>query len=162
MRIASIAERPDLVATVAHWQFATWGHLEPETSLAMWAASLERQAAHPDTSPPHSSRSMATNALGAASVVREEAHGALTPRLACVYVLPAARGRGVATGLVRHVMAQMEAFGVSRLYLVTEGARGLYEKIGWQAIGTSHHAGMEMTTMTIDLAPYVVPAPSGE
>ena len=162
MRIASIAERPDLVATVAHWQFATWGHLEPETSLAMWAASLERQAAAPGYIPATFVALDGDEPLGAASVVREEAHGALTPRLACVYVLPAARGCGVATGLVRHVMAQMEAFGVSRLYLVTEGARGLYEKIGWQAIGTSHHAGMEMTTMTIDLALYAVPAPSGE
>ena len=66
---------------------------------------------------------------------------------------PAARGRGVASTLVRHIMAQVAALDVARLYLYTDGAQGLYEQLGWRVLGTDAYNGLELTIMAIDLTP---------
>lgn len=41
MRIVTIAERPNLIATVARWQFDEWGQHEPGASLLTMVAELE-------------------------------------------------------------------------------------------------------------------------
>ncbi len=127
---------------VAGWQFAEWGHLEPGDSFAARVADLERQAA---------SRGGVVGScgvegdepLGCAGVMEQtwEVYRAspgqrdLSPWLASVYVRPEARGRGVATGLVRHATAQVAKLGIRRFYLFTDSARGLYETCGWRVIG---------------------------
>ncbi|MGI8857259.1 MAG: GNAT family N-acetyltransferase [Thermomicrobiales bacterium] len=166
MRIESIAARADLIETVARWQFDEWGYREPGDSLAARIADLSSQAAHPGRLPSTFVALDGDEPLGSASVMREDAavfrasprQRGLTPWLASVYVRPEARGRGVATALVRRVMAQVAALGVAWLYLFTEGARGLYEKIGWRVIGTDRYEGLEMTIMAIDLTPDATPA----
>jgi len=98
--------------------------------------------------------------LGCAGVVEQTAETYrasprqrnLTPWLASVYVRPEMRGRGVATALVRHAMARTANLGVTRLYLFTDGARGLYEKLGWQVVGADHYGGLTMSIMAIDLS----------
>ena len=47
-----------------------------------------------------------------------ETHRELSPWLGGVYVIPSARGRGVARALVREVMDRAAAFGVPVLYLM--------------------------------------------
>jgi GNAT superfamily N-acetyltransferase len=154
VRIESIAEHPELIETVARWQFGEWGHLEPGDSLAARIAYLGRQAAYPGRIPTTFIALDGDEPLGSASVVEYdmETHPELTPWLASVYVQPDARGRGVASALVRCVMQEVTALGVSRLYLFTESARGLYEKLGWQMIGTDYYEGFDVTIMTVDLA----------
>jgi GNAT superfamily N-acetyltransferase len=159
LRIVSIAERPDLIETVARWQFAAWGQLEPSDSLAARIADLSRQAAHPGRIPHTYVALDGAEPLGSASVVAQDGEVVrasprqrdLTPWLASVYVRPAARGRGVASALVRHVTAQVASAGVTRLYLFTDGAQGLYARLGWQVIGTDAYNGLELTIMAIDL-----------
>jgi hypothetical protein len=51
LRIVRIAERPDSLETVARWQFAEWGQLEPSDSLAARIADLRAQAATPGRIP---------------------------------------------------------------------------------------------------------------
>ncbi|MCA1725614.1 MAG: GNAT family N-acetyltransferase [Thermomicrobia bacterium] len=91
--------------------------------------------------------------LGTASLVGHDmsTHRELSPWLASVYVTPAARGRGVASALVRHAVGQAAAMGVTRLFLFTPDAQGLYEKLGWRALATEHFQGHPVTIMTIDL-----------
>ena len=157
----SIAARADLIETVARWQFDAWGQLEPGDSLAARIADLSRQASQPNRIPSTFVALDGDEPLGCASVVEQDGEVVrasprqrdLTPWLASVYVRPAARGRGVATALVRHVMAQVAALGIARLYLFTDGAQGLYERLGWQVLGTDRFEGLDVTIMAIDLTP---------
>ena len=63
-----------------------------------------------------------------------ETHPELSPWVGGVYVIPAARGRGVASALIGHVMSRAEEFGIRDLYLYTNGAEGLYLKLGWRVL----------------------------
>ncbi len=157
VRIENIADHLDLVETVARWQWGEWGHLDPTDSLAARITSLR--------APPSRDRIHATyvaldgdEPLGSASLVEQDmsTHPELSPWLASVYVTPAARGRGVASALVRHAVGQAAAMGVARLYLFTPDARGLYEKLGWQVIATEHFEGHTVTIMAINPAPAIV------
>jgi GNAT superfamily N-acetyltransferase len=155
VRIAGIAEHPELIETVARWHFGEWGHLEPGDSLAARVAYLNTQAAHPGRIPATFIALEGDEPLGSASVVEHDmdTHPELTPWLASVYVKPDARGRGVASALVRRVMAEAATLGAPRLYLFTEGARGLYEKLGWHVIGAEQFQSVAVTIMAVDLAP---------
>jgi GNAT superfamily N-acetyltransferase len=161
LRIVSIAERPDLIETVARWQFDEWGQLEPGDSLAARIAELSAQAAKPGGIPHTYIALDGEHPLGSASVVAQDGEAVrasprqrdLTPWLASVYVRPTARGHGVASALVRHVMTRVAAAGVTRLYLFTDGAQGLYERLGWRVLGTDAYNGLELTIMAINLAP---------
>jgi GNAT superfamily N-acetyltransferase len=65
-----------------------------------------------------------------------ETHPELSPWLGGVYVIPPARRSGVARALVRHVMARAADFRIRDLYLYTNGAEGLYQKL----TGECYHA----------------------
>jgi GNAT superfamily N-acetyltransferase len=160
MRIEDIAEHPGLIETVARWQFGEWGHLEPGDSLAARIAYLGRQAANPGRIPMTFVALDDDEPLGSASAVEHDmdTHPELTPWLASVYVKPEARGRGVASTLVRRIMQEVTALVVPQLYLFTDNARGLYEKLGWHVIGTEQFEGLDVTIMAIDLLPGSVPA----
>lgn len=159
MRIEGIADHPALVETVARWQWSEWGHLDPADSLAARIASLRDQT-DPCRIPVTFIALDGDEPLGSASLVMDDLppHPDLSPWLASVYVTPTARGRGVASALVRHAVGRAAAMGVARLYLYTEGARGLYEKLGWRAIAEDHFEGSPVTIMAIDLAPGTAPA----
>jgi GNAT superfamily N-acetyltransferase len=158
VRIESITDHPELIETVARWQWGEWGHLDPADSLAARIAGLRAQAAGGQI--PTTYVALEGDApLGSASVVVADmpTHPELAPWLASVYVTPSARGRGVASALVRCVVEHVAAMGVARLYLYTEGARGLYEKLGWYVIATDHFEGSPVTIMAIDVAPGTMP-----
>jgi len=151
MRIESIADHPELVETVARWQLEEWGHHDPTDSLAARIASIGAQTDRNRIS----TTAIALDGdkpLGSASLVAHDmpTHPELSPWLASVYVAPAARGRGVASALVRHIVRQVAAMGVGRLYLFTESARELYEKLGWYVIAEEHFEGIPVTIMAID------------
>ncbi|MEJ2763447.1 GNAT family N-acetyltransferase [Photobacterium sp. MCCC 1A19761] len=55
----------------------------------------------------------------------------LTPWLAGVFVLPAHRGRGIASRLCRVAENHAWKLGYSRLYLHTPDQQALYRRLGW-------------------------------
>lgn len=153
MRIKNIADHPELIETVARWQFEEWGHNHPGDSVAARMAEIGAQT-DPDRIPTTAVALDGDEPLGAASIVADDMapHPELTPWLASVYVAPAARGRGVASALVRYIVAKAAALGVPRLYLYTADASRLYEKLGWRAIATEHFEGGPVTIMAIEPA----------
>lgn len=159
MRIVNSADHPTFVETVARWQWGEWGHLDPTDSLAARITSLSAQT-DPNRIPTTYVALDGDAPLGSVSLVEYDmsTHHELSPWLASVYVTPAARGRGVASALVRHAIGQAAALGVTRLYLYTPDARGLYEKLGWQVIETEHFEGHPVTIMAIDPADESAPA----
>jgi GNAT superfamily N-acetyltransferase len=151
VRIASIAGHPEHIETVAGWQWDEWGHLEPGNSHAARVAALRAQAACPGGIPVTLVAVDGDTVLGSVSV--EDGMPAPRPRLVRLYVTPVARGRGIATALVRRVMDEAAALGVPRLYLFTKGVRGLYEKTGWRVLEVRRADGGELTIMAADLLP---------
>ncbi len=153
MRIENIADCPNFVETVARWQWGEWGHLDPDDSLAARITSLRDQT-DPNRIPTTYIALDGDAPLGTASLVKHDMsmHRELSPWLASVYVTPTARGRGVASALVRHVVGQAAAMGVTRLSLYTPDAQRLYEKLGWRVMAEEHFEGHPVTIMAIDLA----------
>jgi len=77
-------------------------------------------------------------------------HRDLSPWLSGLFVTPAARGQGVASALVRHLVERSTRIGIDHLYLYTSSARGLYERLGWRAIVEDQYDDRRVTIMTID------------
>jgi GNAT superfamily N-acetyltransferase len=163
VRIEYIGDHPDLVETVARWQWQEWGHLDPADSLAARITSLRDQR-DPNRIPITYVALEGEEPLGTASLVEDDmrTHPELSPWLASVYVTPAARGRGVASALVRRVVQQAAALNIARLSLYTPDAQGLYAKLGWRVIGTEHFEGHPVTMMAIDPADDSAPAPNAQ
>ncbi|SHM51349.1 Acetyltransferase (GNAT) family protein [Pseudomonas asturiensis] len=55
----------------------------------------------------------------------------LGPWLACVFVKPEARGRGLAAQLIEGICRHARARGVTRLYLHTHDQQAYYARRGW-------------------------------
>jgi GNAT superfamily N-acetyltransferase len=74
----------------------------------------------------------------------------LTPWIKGLYVIPAARRRGIGGLLVRRCEAWAATLGHEVLYLYTErhsGAQALYQRLGWQARHAGRYEGMDVTVM---------------
>jgi GNAT superfamily N-acetyltransferase len=151
VQIASIADHPDLVDTIARWHWDAWGHLDPRGSLDAWAGSL-RQRTNRDRIPTLYVALRGAELLGVAGLTEHDlpTRPELSPWLSGVYVKPEARGRGIASALVRHAARQAARMGAPRLYLHTFDARGLYEKLGWRVIDEDTYLGGRIAIMMIE------------
>jgi GNAT superfamily N-acetyltransferase len=99
-----------------------------------WAIgrSLERQEAAIAGSWNFGAYDPATGAqLGYARVITDRATFAW---LCDVFIDPEARGRGVGTALVGHIVATLEPLGLRRIALATADAHGLYAKFGFEPL----------------------------
>jgi len=77
------------------------------------------------------------------------AYAQLSPWLASLYVIPSARGRGTGRALVNHLLDFARGLSISRVYLWTPGATGLYEKCGGKVFDRATYAGRAITLMQI-------------
>jgi GNAT superfamily N-acetyltransferase len=75
----------------------------------------------------------------------------LDPWLGGLLVLPEWRNRGVGTLLMQRATDEARRLNVSRLYLWTHSAEGLYHKLGWQVVERSNYFGKEAVVMQMDL-----------
>ncbi len=150
VRIESIADHLALIETIARWHWEAWGQADPGGSLASWTAGL-RERTHRDRIPTTYVALEGDELLGSVTLVEHDManHPEWSPWLAGTYVTPSRRGQGVAGALVRHAVGKVAAMGVPRLYLYTESARGLYERLGWYPIAEEDYEGQPVTIMTI-------------
>lgn len=58
----------------------------------------------------------------------------LSPWLGGIYILEKYRGKGVATKIIKQVELEALRLGYTKLYLHTETAAELYQKLGWEFI----------------------------
>jgi GNAT superfamily N-acetyltransferase len=149
-RIESIADHLDLVETIARWHWEAWGDADPSGSLASWTASL-RERTHRDRIPTTYVALDGDELLGSVTLVEHDManHPEWSPWLSGVYVALDHRRQGIASALVRHAVREAAAMGVARLYLFTESARGLYERLGWHAIAEEAYEGQAVTIMAV-------------
>ncbi len=150
VRIESIADHFDLVETIAAWHWAEWGHVDPTGSLESWTDGL-RSRTNRDRIPTTYVALGDDQLLGSVTLVAHDmdTRRDLSPWLAGLYVVPAHRGMGVGSALVRHAVALAGAMGVERLYLYTGPAHGFYERLGWQTIAHESYEGASVVIMSI-------------
>ena len=147
IEIVSLVERPDLVDTVARWQWLEWGQRQGATVEQI--ASFVRDYCTARDVPQGVVLLEGGVAAGTATLEHADldARPDLTPWLANVFVAPEFRGRGHARRLVRHIEAAARTGGTDILYLHTESATALYAGLGWTEIGTADHHGHAVTVM---------------
>jgi GNAT superfamily N-acetyltransferase len=148
MKIISLADRPRVAPVIAQWHFAEWGHLYPGGTVDGWLDHIRTRMNH-DRIPMTVVALDDEEPVGTCALVERdmETHPELFPWLAGVYVIPAARRRGVASALVRHMMGRAADFGVRDLYLYTNAAQALYQKLGWRVLSRESYMGRDVTIM---------------
>lgn len=154
MQIAYLADYPQHILTLAHWQYEEWGHLNPGDSVQ---GRIERLSQH--TGRPGIPTTLIAiendTVLGSAGLVVNDlyTHPDLTPFLASVYVAPAYRRHGVATALVMQAKVVVQQLGLPVLYLITPDQQNLYARLGWQAQRDIEYRGEWVTLMAVILPP---------
>lgn len=152
MRIEAIGAHRDLVATLANWHHATWGHLYSHWTLDVARAELEDHAARASGLPTTLLAIEDGELLGSVSLVFEDApelseHG--SPWLASLYVTPSARGRGIGAQLARAAVERAAEEGVAELFLFTPEHRAFYERLGWRPLARTRLKGAAVDLMCI-------------
>ena len=87
--------------------------------------------------------------MGTASLTESDldSRPELTPWLASVFVLPAWRGRGIASALVERVAEEARMAGCPGCYLYTPDQQALYARLGWQMQEELDYRGERVTLM---------------
>lgn len=149
--IESIADRSDLVETIAEWHWNEWGHLDPGGSLPSWTEGL-RERTCLDRIPTTYVALDGDEPVGSVTLVEHDmsTHQDLTPWLAGMYVKPEHRGKGIGSALVRHLMSKCAEMGIARLYLYTQSAGGFYEKLGGSHLEDDYYEGQFVAIMMSD------------
>ena len=150
-RIVTLRERPDLIPLVANWLWdAFWhpnGHPLEEVREILATCTAE-------IGTPQSFVLLAGDIpCGTASLVAAdlEIRNDIGPWLAGVYVVPEARGQGCAQRLVTTVEDAARMSGYRSLFLYTNDAHALYEKLGWFTIEETMDARRPVTIMQRNL-----------
>ncbi len=138
-------------ATMATWLYEQFHYEYAEQSLADWQA--EFAAGQSNGAWPSLVAIEDGQLLGGAALAKEDLPGreALGPWLACVFVTPLARGKGVAEALIEGVCARARQQGVGRLYLHTQDRAEYYAKRGWQVVEHFERWGKAQVLMARDL-----------
>ena len=141
--------RPEHVPTIARWWFDEWGHEAPGlTAEANEARVRENLGA---LLPVTIVALRDGRPVGVAALKAHELFDVLperTPWLGGVYVVPEARGEGLAARLVGEIEAIAARAGFRRLWLDTEVPDGgLYARLGWRIDRHLEHAGLKLTVM---------------
>ena len=156
MQIELLAGHHHLGPLLAEWHFAEWGHLYPtgvwNTEIAM--AEFERMASATSVDRTWVAFDGETrrtqDVLGSVSLMASDdlaGYEHLTPWLASMFVAPAARGRGVASALVEHLMAAAREDGYDAVHLFTSGQAEFWAARGWRTLAEVTIAGHPAVVM---------------
>lgn len=130
MEIIALRDRPGLAGPAARWFHEKWNIPLSEYQDSI-AACLAGKAPVPQWYLILDGDKIA----GGAGVIRNDFHDRpdLAPNVCALYVEPAYRCQGLAGQLLAFIRADMAAFGVAPLYLVTDHT-SFYERYGWQFV----------------------------
>lgn len=145
--LVTIADRPDLVPTVARWRWHEFGRdfgRTLEQAEARVAASVSRSG------PPQTFVLLLDGEpVGTASLTATDLDERpdLTPWLASVYVVPEQRGHGHAAHLVAAVEEACRAASIASLWLYTNTAERVYARAGWRTAEVVQRDGKRPVTL---------------
>ncbi len=156
MQIRELTGLHHLAPLLARWHHAEWGHLyNPgvwtlETAVREFDAMAE-PGSHDRTWVAFDGEARDEGAvLGSVSLVATDdldGFEHLTPWLASMFVVPTARGRGVARALADVLLAGARADGHDVVYLFTSGQQRYWADRGWSVVSAVDTAGHPATVM---------------
>ncbi|MGJ7461500.1 GNAT family N-acetyltransferase [Halomonas sp. MA07-2] len=154
VRLERLTPASPHVLSLARWEFQQWSYLDPERRLdeALFAF---REQCGPGGVPSVFVALCGDLPVGMASLIADDMHDRpdLTPWLASVYMLPAWRGRGIASRLVQRVEEEARAHGIEHFHLFTSDRQSLYRRLGWDEQERCVYRGEAVTLMSRRLPP---------
>ncbi|MCV6620481.1 MAG: GNAT family N-acetyltransferase [Cellvibrionaceae bacterium] len=154
IQIVPLSNHLEFIDELAALHYQEWRHFSPESTVADQKQSL-MDSAKESGIPSLYIAIEGGELLGSAALVEsdlDERFAHMTPWLAAVYVKEQARGRGLASLLVQHCEQEASRLGLSTLYLSTEHAGPLYEKLGWIKLQDCNYKGYPLDVMQKDLS----------
>lgn len=151
--IVSLASRPDLWDTAAHWSVEQWRKEFPDDTVDTYLGQY-RAATEGGSGVLEVWAALARDGAlaGIATLVDDdELPGATEPGpwLAAVFVAPESRGAGVGGALVAHVVDRARALGHADLFLYTSDQQEWYRRRGWIPLRDSSVNGVAVTVMRL-------------
>ena len=149
--IRDLADCPQHLPTVAQWMWDEWGSREglpPEQSLRDCQGWMQR-----DGVPLGIVAVRGADILGCMCLHPRdlEERPDLTPWMACQYVLPQMRGRGVAMALSEALEAKARRLGFAKIYMWTEHNPVIYARYGYAPLFAAHYCGAPIMILGKDL-----------
>ena len=132
--INQLAQRPELLRTVATWIYNEWWTTVPGACAEDLMSRLQPHLI-PDQIPLTLVASLEAQPVGTATLlahdVGTEEWPELSPWLAAVYVVPEYRRCGVGGALVNAAVARANTLRVGMLHLLTVNQERFYARLGW-------------------------------
>jgi predicted N-acetyltransferase YhbS len=154
MKIEYLADHPMHLPTIAAWQQAQFGYLTPATTLRDRTDRLH-QSLHKDALPiafiALSDNGAIAGSAGILATTITQKH--LTPWLSSVYVPLEHRGKGIASALSVHSIAEAARLGFDRLFLFTPHNEKMYARLGWKTFDRIEHNRVPLTLMERQISP---------
>ena len=142
LEIATLADHPELVPTIADWFAKEWGGQEYTTSVKYFTERLEGRMNR--NYPPITLLGFLKDELvGTAAIKIREME--IRPQnehwLGSVYVRKEYRRRGIASELIKSIIDKASQLEIDKLYLYTRGKVHLYAKHGWKIVEETKYRG---------------------
>ena len=131
IRIEHLTEHAHHIPTIARWQQAEFGYLNPNGTVEERVTRLN--SANDRQRLPLSLVAISQNVLvGSANVLASTlTHKHLTPWLSSVFVPAEQRGKGIASALTLAAASEARRLGFEKIYLFTPRNESLYARLGW-------------------------------
>lgn len=152
MRIDYLADHERFILPLAEWHHQEWSYLRPDQTLEDRIERLRASCGRREI-PTAFIAFDEGGLLGSAILVANDMDSRpdLSPWLAGVFVHSGRRKCGIGSALVKRVMDEAGAIGVSRLYLFTPDASEFYLRLGWKILERTQFRGVDVTVMAVDL-----------
>lgn len=143
-----LADHPDLLAVLASWFYAEWGHSKPDFTTQFFEDEL-RGRMNRDQLPLTLVAFLNDNPVATVSLLLEEmeTHPQFLHWLGSVYTLPDYRHHGIGSQLLEHAASEAKRLGVRQLYLWTRHVESLYARFGWVVIQRPVYRGRPVAIM---------------
>lgn len=145
-----------LARVLAGWHVEEWGHLYSsdvwnlETAVREFEVMAEPGSADRTWVAFDGVSRDASAVIGSVSLIATDDLAGFehfTPWLASMFVVPAARGRGVASALIEALLRDARSAGHATVYLFTSGQEQFWRDRGWEVIDMVDTEGHTATVM---------------
>lgn len=149
MRVEWLADHVELIPVLTDWFRREW----PEASVEHDPAARLEQFCSRDRIPLSVVAMDGPRPIGTASLLTESvsSHKHLSPWVAGLYVVPEARGRGVATRLIAALSDIAKSLDIGTIYIGIGSAQAHYERLGWRPMGIGRADGDEVIVLSKSL-----------
>ncbi|MFN2507858.1 MAG: GNAT family N-acetyltransferase [Chthoniobacterales bacterium] len=150
IRFDYLARHPALADELAKFAWAEWQHIYRARGDTFADAQRSyRERANSDRLPLALVAFDGGELVGTVSLKEQdlEIRPEITPWLGGLYVIPQARGRGVASLLMQRAVQEARRLKLPTLFLWTPSAETLYRRLGWREVERTEYCGKRIVIM---------------